>query len=75
VLWDRELLEESIGFVTGGLGMLAGGTGVAEFLHEGPEVRPDIFPSDYCEGFVLSGVPREDVYWRTQSWRLFVSGT
>jgi hypothetical protein len=38
-----------------------GGTGVAEFLHKGPKVGPDIFLSDYCEGFVLSGVPREDV--------------
>jgi hypothetical protein len=61
VLWDRELLEESIGFVMGGLGTLAGGTGVTEFLHEGPKVGPDVFPSDYCKGFVLSGVPREDV--------------
>jgi hypothetical protein len=61
VLWDRELLEEFIGFVTGGLGTLAGGTGVAEFLHKGPEVGPDVFPSDYHEGFVLSGVSREDV--------------
>jgi hypothetical protein len=61
VLWDRELLEESVGFVTGGLGTLAGGTGVTEFLHEGPKVGPDIFPSDYREGFVLSSVPREDV--------------
>jgi hypothetical protein len=45
----------------GGLGMLAGGTGVTEFLHEGPKVGPNVFPSDYCKGFVLSGVPREDV--------------
>jgi hypothetical protein len=55
------LLEESIGFVMGGLGTLAGGTGVTEFLHKGPKVGPNIFPSDYCEGFVLSGMPREDV--------------
>jgi hypothetical protein len=55
------LLEESVGFVMGGLGMLAGGTGVTEFLHEGPKVGPNIFPSDYREGFVLSGVPGEDV--------------
>jgi hypothetical protein len=55
------LLEESVGFVTGGLRMLAGGTGVTEFLHEGPKVGPNVFPSDYHEGFVLSGVPREDV--------------
>jgi hypothetical protein len=55
------LLEESIGFVMGGLGMLAGGTGVAEFLYKGPKVGPDVFLSDYREGFVLSGVPREDV--------------
>ena len=41
--------------------MLAGGTGVAEFLHEGPKVGPDIFLLDYCQGFVLSGVSREDV--------------
>jgi hypothetical protein len=61
VLWHRELLEESIGFVTGGLGTLAGGTGVTEFLHKGPKVGPNIFPSDYHEGFVLSGMPREDV--------------
>ena len=38
-LGDWELLEESVGFVAGGLGTLAGGTGVAEFLHEGPNVR------------------------------------
>jgi hypothetical protein len=55
------LLEESIGFVMGGLGMLAGGTEVAEFLHKGPKVGPDVFPSDYCKGFILSGMPREDV--------------
>jgi hypothetical protein len=61
VLWDGELLEESIGFVMGGLGMLAGGTGVTEFLHEGPKVGPDVFLSDYREGFVLSSMPREDV--------------
>jgi hypothetical protein len=61
VLWDGELLEESVGFVTGGLGTLAGGTGVTEFLHEGPKVGPDVFPLDYCEGFVLSSMPREDV--------------
>ena len=61
MLWDGELLEESVGFVTGGLGTLAGGTGVAEFLYEGPKVGPDVFPSDYCEGFILSGVPGEDV--------------
>jgi hypothetical protein len=61
VLWDGELLEEFIGFVTGGLGTLAGGTGVTEFLHEGPKVGPNIFPLDYREGFVLSGMPREDV--------------
>ena len=53
---DRELLEESVGFMSGCLGTLAGGTGVAEFLDEGPKVGPDIFPSDYHEGFVLSGV-------------------
>ena len=41
--------------------MLAGGTGVAEFLHEGPKVGPDIFLPDYHEGFVLSGMSREDV--------------
>jgi hypothetical protein len=52
------LLEESVGFVTGGLGML---TGIAKFLHEGPKVGPDVFLSDYHEGFVLSGVPGEDV--------------
>jgi hypothetical protein len=45
----------------GGLGMLAGGTGVTEFLHEGPKVGPNVFLSDYHEGFVLSGMPREDV--------------
>jgi hypothetical protein len=61
VLWNRELLEGSIGFVIEGPGMLAGGTGVAEFLHKGPKVGPDIFPSDYCKGFVLSGMSREDV--------------
>jgi hypothetical protein len=61
MLWDRELLEESVGFVTGGLGMLAGGTGVTEFLYEGPKVGPDVFQSDYHEGFVLSGMPGEDV--------------
>jgi hypothetical protein len=61
VLWDRELLEESVGFVMGGLGTLAGGTGVAEFLHKGSKVGPDIFPSDYCESFVLFGVPGENV--------------
>jgi hypothetical protein len=61
VLWDRELLEESIGFVMGGLGTFAGGTGVAEFLYEGPKVGPDIFPLNYHEGFVLSSVPGEDV--------------
>jgi hypothetical protein len=61
MLWDGELLEESIGFVMGGLGMLAGGTGVAELLYEGPKVGPDVFPLDYREGFVLSGMPREDV--------------
>jgi hypothetical protein len=55
------LLEESVEFVTGGLGMLAGGTGVAEFLYEGPKVGPNIFPSDYHEGFVLSGMSGEDV--------------
>jgi hypothetical protein len=55
------LLEESIGFVMGGLGMLAGSTGVTEFLHEGPKVGPNVFLSDYCKGFVLSGMPREDV--------------
>jgi hypothetical protein len=55
------LFEESVGFVTGGLGTLAGGTGVTEFLHEGPKVGPNVFLSDYCEGLVLSGVPREDV--------------
>jgi hypothetical protein len=55
------LLEESVGSVTGGLGTLAGGTGVAEFLYEGPKVGPNVFPLDYCEDFVLSGVPREDV--------------
>jgi hypothetical protein len=55
------LLEESIGSVTGGLETLAGGTGVTEFLHEGPKVGPNIFLSDYHEGFVLSGVPGEDV--------------
>ena len=58
---DVELLKESIGFMSGCLGMLAGGTGVAEFLHEGPKVGPNIFPSDYCEGFVLSGMSGEDV--------------
>jgi hypothetical protein len=61
VLWDRELLEESVGFVTGGLGMLADGTGVAEFLYEGPKVGPHVFLSHYHEGFVLSGMPGEDV--------------
>jgi hypothetical protein len=61
VPWDMELLEESIGFVTGGLGTLAGGIGVTEFLHEGPKVGPNIFLSDYHEGFVLSGVAGEDV--------------
>jgi hypothetical protein len=61
VLWDGELLEKSVGFVTGVLGMLAGGTGLTEFLHEGPEVGPNVFPSDYHEGFVLSGMPGEDV--------------
>jgi hypothetical protein len=55
------LLEESVGSVTGGLGTLAGGTGVTEFLHEGPKVGPHVFPLDYHEGFVLSGVPGEDV--------------
>jgi hypothetical protein len=55
------LLEESVGFVTGGLGTFAGGTEVTEFLHEGPKVGPNVFPSDYCEGFVLSSMPREDV--------------
>jgi hypothetical protein len=55
------LLEESVGSVTGGLGMLAGGIGVAEFLYEGPKVGPNVFPSDYREGFVLSGMPGEDV--------------
>jgi hypothetical protein len=55
------LLEESVGSVTGGLGTLAGGTGVAEFLYEGPKVGPDVFPPDYHEGFVLSSVPGEDV--------------
>jgi hypothetical protein len=55
------LLEESVGSVPGGLGTLAGGTGVTEFLHEGPKVGPHIFLSDYRKGFVLSGVPREDV--------------
>jgi hypothetical protein len=55
------LLEESVGSVTGGLGTLAGGTGVAEFLYKGPKVGPNVFPSDYREGFVLSSVPREDV--------------
>ena len=58
---DWELLEESVGFVSGCLGTLAGGTGVAEFLHEGPKVGPNVFPSDYREGFVLSGVSGEDV--------------
>ena len=58
---NRELLKESVGFMSGCFGTLAGGTGVAEFLHEGPRVRPNIFPSDYCEGFVLSGVSGEDV--------------
>jgi hypothetical protein len=52
---------ESVGFVMGGLGMLAGGTGVTEFLHEGPKVGPNIFLSDYHKGFVLSGMPGEDV--------------
>jgi hypothetical protein len=47
VFGDRELLEESIGFMLGCFGMLAGGTGVAEFLDEGPKVGPNIFPSDY----------------------------
>jgi len=61
VFRDLELLEESVGFVSGCLGMLAGGTGVAEFLHEGPKVGPNIFPSDYHEGFVLSSVSGEDV--------------
>jgi hypothetical protein len=61
VLWDGELLEESVGFVMGSLGMLAGGTGVAEFLHEGSKVGPDVFPLDYHEGFVLSSMPGEDV--------------
>jgi hypothetical protein len=61
VLWDGELLEESVGFVMGGLGTLAGGTGVAEFLYEGPKVGPDVFPSDYRKGFILSGMPGEDV--------------
>jgi hypothetical protein len=61
VLWDGELLEESIGFATWGLGTLAGGTGVTKFLHEGPKVGPDIFPLDYREGFVLFGMPGEDV--------------
>jgi hypothetical protein len=55
------LLEESVGSVTGGLGTLAGGTGVAEFLYEGPKVGPNIFLSDYHEGFVLSSMPGEDV--------------
>jgi hypothetical protein len=55
------LLEESVGFVMGGLGTLAGGTGVTEFLHEGPKVGPDVFPLDYHKGFVLSSMPREDV--------------
>jgi hypothetical protein len=55
------LLEESVGFVMGGLGTLAGGTGVTEFLHKGPKVGPNVFPSDYREGFVLSSVPGEDV--------------
>jgi hypothetical protein len=41
--------------------MLAGGTGVAELLHKGPNVGPNIFPPDYCEGFILSGMPGEDV--------------
>jgi hypothetical protein len=61
VLWDGELLEEFIGFVTGGLGMLACGTVVAEFLYEGLKVGPDVFLLDYCKGFVLTSVPREDV--------------
>jgi hypothetical protein len=61
VLWDGKLLEESVGFVTGGFGMLAGGTGVTEFLYKGPKVGPDIFPSDYHKGLVLSSMPGEDV--------------
>ena len=58
---DGELFEESVGFVSGCLRMLASGTGVAEFLHEGPKVGPDVFPLDYRKSFVLSGVSREDV--------------
>ena len=58
---DGELLEESVGFVSGCLGMLGGGTGVAEFLHKGPKVGPNIFLSDYCKGLVLSGMSGEDV--------------
>jgi hypothetical protein len=59
--WDRMLLEESVGFVMGCFGMLAGGAGVTELLHKGSKVGPNIFLSDYHEGFVLSGVSGEDV--------------
>src|SRR5882757_8498380 len=58
---NRELLEESVGFMSGCFGTLAGGTGVAEFLDEGPKVGPNIFLSDCPKGFVLSSVSREDV--------------
>jgi hypothetical protein len=61
VLQDGELLKESIGFVVGCFGMLADGAGVAELLHKGLKVGPNVFLLDYCEGFVLSGVSREDV--------------
>jgi hypothetical protein len=30
-------------------------------MHKGPKVGPNIFPSDYHKGFVLSGTPGEDV--------------
>jgi hypothetical protein len=53
--------KESIGFVVGCFGMLAGGAGVAELLHKGLKVGPNVFLLGCCEGFVLSGVSREDV--------------
>jgi hypothetical protein len=64
VLWafqDWELLEESVGLVTGCFRAFADGTGIAEFLHKGSKVGPNIFLSDYCEGFVLFSVSGGDV--------------
>ena len=47
--------------VTWGLGPSTGSTRLAEILYECSEIRPDVFPTNEFECFVLSEVSGEDV--------------